>query len=62
MTKLKRCPKSPTGEHVWKHDDAYYSDFCEYCGIAKFHEHLKLLAEKYKSEKEGRTKNARPNI
>lgn len=49
---ITRCPKSPIGEHVWKHDDAYYTDFCKYCGKAKFHEQLNVLAEKYKSEKE----------
>lgn len=46
------CPKSPTGEHKWEHDDAYYSDFCKYCGIAKFHEQLNVLAGGYKNEKE----------
>ena len=46
------CPKSPTGEHVWEHDDAYYSDFCKYCGTAKFFEQLNVLAGKYKNKKE----------
>lgn len=46
------CPKSPTGEHKWKLDDEYWTEFCKYCGVAKFHEQLNVLAEKHKSEKE----------
>ena len=49
---ITTCPKSPTGEHKWKHDDAYYSDFCEYCGTAKFHEQLNVLAGNYTNKKE----------
>lgn len=46
------CPKSPTGEHEWKLGDEYWTEFCKYCGVAKFHEQLGVLAGGYKKEKE----------